>query len=279
MQEAISKLMIIVLVGITSAMTYLLMGSIEGLLLLFIAALLMIGALYFGALPILMAILALFFISGSILFYNMLIGTTMNHQVQYFLDVFLYYGITLMIVTMVAGKIHDKMKEQTKRLQQYEERLMKYVAVDADTGFDNQTRMMNEIFNEMQLANRYDLTFALVFLKIEDYKEFKRLYSSDEVLHLWQELARKIKLKSRVTDKKFRYKDDELVILLTSTTDEYRDVIYDKLKEVILEHQLLSSKWITLSYRTAFYTYYPKQEQTLEQILVEAESEMKSHVL
>lgn len=274
-----TNLMIVTLVVITSSMTYFLMGNAEGLVLLLIAGLLMVGSLYFGTLPILMTTLVLFFASGSILFYKVLIGANINQQMQYFLDVFLYYGLALIVLIIVAGKLHEYIMERVQQLKQQEERLTKYVAIDVDTGFDNQTRMMTEVFEEMRRADRYDLNFALVFFKIENYKEFKRLYSADEVLHMWKELARKIELKSRITDKKFRYKEDELVVLLTSTTDEYRDIIYDKFKEVILEHQLLSGKWITLSYRTAFYTYYPHQEQTLEQILIEAESEMKSHVL
>lgn len=263
-----------------SLMIYLTLGGVEkSLLLTGIALALVVSTIWLGLLPNLMLTLALIFISGSLMFYTALTGGLLFQDMVFLMDIFIWYGLLLIIMIILAGRFHEIIIKRKKTMQDYAEKLEKFVVIDSDTGFDNHIRMMTEIYEEMRRADRYQQNFALLFLQLDHYREFKNLYGQRETAYLWEDLAHKIKSVSRVTDKRFRYQEDKIVILLTSTTDEYADIIFSKFKESISSHQLLTEKWVTLTYHTAFYTYQPNQEATLEEILAIVESELKVHAL
>ena len=45
------------------------------------------------------------------------------------------------------------------------------------------------------------------------------------------------------------------------------EVIYDKLDQALKNHQLLNGKWVTISYKTSYFTYQPLQESTFDELL------------
>ncbi|WP_249661829.1 diguanylate cyclase domain-containing protein, partial [Lysinibacillus fusiformis] len=89
---------------------------------------------------------------------------------------------------------------------------------------------------------------VFMVLKIENYRKLQQLYGAKEVQHLWQQLSQRIQQTVRQTDKKFRFREDHIGLLLIDTTDEHMEVIYDKLDQALKNHPLLNEKWVTLLY-------------------------------
>lgn len=90
---------------------------------------------------------------------------------------------------------------------------------------------------------------------------------------------KKIQQTIRLTDKKFRFSEDHIGLLLIDTTDKHMEVIYAKLDQALKNHQLLKGKWVTISYKTSYFTYQPLQESSFDELLKDLEREMKTSAL
>jgi len=195
------------------------------------------------------------------------------------MQMFFAYGILLLILILCAGKGHELMSEQGNYLKKLQEDVRNYVAIDVETGFDNETRTRISVNEEMRRADRHKHTFVFMVLKLENYDKFQKLYGAKEVQHLWQQLSQRIQQTVRQTDKKFRFRENHIGLLLIDTTDQHMEVIYDKLDQALKNHQLVNGKWVTLNYKTSFMTYRPLMETTFDELLTELEREMKTSAL
>ncbi|MEK4171531.1 diguanylate cyclase [Lysinibacillus sp. FSL L8-0312] len=258
---------------------FLLRQDVEGLLLYMFLMLLLVLTLWRGTVFGLISSLVFIFITGSTLLYTGISGSMTFLNSTFSMQIFFIYGIILLLLILCAGKMHELMKEQENYLKKLQEDVRKYVAIDVETGFDNEARMYISVNEEMRRADRHKHTFVFMVLKIENYRKFQQLYGAKEVQHLWQQLSQRIQQTVRQTDKKFRFREDHIGLLLIDTTDEHMEVIYDKLDQALKNHQLLNEKWVTLRYKTSFFTYHPLKESTFDELLEELEREMKTSAL
>lgn len=258
---------------------FLLRQDAEGLLLYVLLLLLIVLTLWRGIVFGLISSLVLIFITGSTLLYTGISGSLTFLNPAFSMQLFFLYGIMLLLLILCAGKVHELMKDQENYLKKLQEDVRNYVAIDVETGFDNETRMYISVNEEMRRADRQKQTFVFMVLKIENYRKFQQLYGAKEIQHLWQQLSQRIQQTVRLTDKKFRFREDHIGLLLIDTTDKYMEVIYDKLDQALKNHQLLNGKWVTISYKTSYFTYQPLQESTFDELLKDLEREMKTSAL
>ncbi|GEL04529.1 MULTISPECIES: diguanylate cyclase domain-containing protein [Rummeliibacillus] len=257
---------------------FLLNGENTRLLLYILLLLIFFFTLWRGLVAGLISSLIYLFITGTALIYTEFSGEAVS-TTRMPLQLFLGYGIVLLLGVLAAGKIQGILvtqQEYNKRLQQD---IKNFVAVDPETGFDNEMRMRLTLNEEMRRADRYHHTFTFILLKLENYSQFKKLYGMKEANNLWKQLALRITGKLRHIDKKFRYQQNEIGLLLTETSDASIDIIYQKLDDILKNHQLLNGKWITLQYKTSYITYTPNSERTLDELLGEMEREMRTSEL
>ncbi|WP_341299760.1 diguanylate cyclase [Lysinibacillus sp. FSL H8-0500] len=258
---------------------FLLRLSAEGLLLYGLLLVLLLVTLWKGTVLGLISSLVFIFITGSTLLYMGLSGTTIFLNASFSMQMFFAYGIMLLLLILCAGKVHELMKEQENYLKKLQEDVRNYVAIDVETGFENETRMRISVNEEMRRSDRHKHTFVFIVLMLENYDQFQQLYGAKEVQHLWQQLSHKIQQTVRTTDKKFRFRENYIGLLLIDTSDQHMEVIYDKLDQALKNHQLFNGKWVTLSYKTSFFTYYPLMDATFDVLLAELERELKTNAL
>ncbi|OMC82099.1 diguanylate cyclase [Viridibacillus sp. FSL H8-0123] len=251
----------------------------EGILLYVFLIILIIVSLLLGTVTGLIFSLIFIFIIGSVLIY---FNYTENAFVISFtmpVQLFLVYGLMLIVLVLIAGRLQEVIIAREKLNQRLQEEVRNFIAVDVETGFDNNYRMCIAIKEEMMRVDRYGKSFTLILLQIDHLKDFNRLYGAKETKHLLQGLAQTMDKAMRLTDKKFRYDTDRFAILLTETGGDSIDLVIEKLASKIKTHQLLSGKYVTLTFRTGFSVYEPKLDTSYEEIISRVESEMVSHEL
>ncbi|MFJ7664242.1 diguanylate cyclase domain-containing protein [Lysinibacillus sp. NPDC097162] len=258
---------------------FLLHQDIESLLLYIFLVLIVILTLWRGTVTGLISSLLFIFISGSTLLYIGMTGSVALLSNAFSMQQFLAYGVVLLLLVLCAGKIHELLLAQEKYMKNLQQDVKNFVAIDVETGFDNESRMRVIVNEEMRRADRHQHSFVFIMLKLENYEKFKKLYGFKEAQYLWKQLAEKIQQSVRQTDKKFRYRENYLAILLIDTSDQYIDIIYEKLDQALKNHQLLNKRWVTLSYKTSYFTYTPQMDQSFDDLLAEMEREMKTSAL
>ncbi|MEG0261318.1 MAG: diguanylate cyclase [Lysinibacillus sp.] len=259
---------------------YFLMQQEKGSLLLYVfLVLLVIVTLWRGTITGLISSLLFIFISGSTLLFIEMRGATSTWSATFSIQLFLAYGVMLLLLILCAGKLNELLTDQNTYMKQLQQDVKNFVAIDVETGFDNETRMRLSVNEEMRRADRHSHSFVFIVLKLDNYDEFKKLYGAREAQHLWKQLADKMQQTVRTTDKKFRFRESQLALLLIDTSDQYVEVIYEKLDQALKNHQLLNERWVTLGYKTSYFTYSPRMEQTFEELLAEVEREMKTSAL
>lgn len=246
-------------------------GLLLYICLLFIIALTVLRGVVIG----LVTSLVFIFITGSTLLYLGIVKETSLTNNDITMQLFFVYGISLLLLILFTGKIHEAIKSQDNEMRKLKVDIERFIAIDVDTGFDNETRMRVTVNEEMRRTDRYGGEFVFISISIENYDKFEQLYGANEVQHLWKELARKITKNLRLTDKKFRYGISRIGLLLPNTSDQYIDTIYEKLSTTLKDHQLLSKRMVSLRYKTSYFLYTPQLTQTFDEFLVDLEREMK----
>lgn len=270
----------LLVIGLQATVFYFAQQGQTGMLLSVFLLLLSVLALLTG--PVIGLISSLFsiFLMGTWLIVLFLRPQTFVSPLTVSLQELLIFGFVLLLTVLVAGVIHDQVVQQHVYMCKLRKELRKWVAVDSDTGFDNRHRMDRELDMEIGRINRYGGTFTLVVLKIDFLEEFQNLYGNKEYTCLLGSLAEQMQSVIRSTDRKFRYDENRFALLLTHTDDAFIDVVFEKLKQTLQNHQLVGGKYVTLTFRVAHEVYTKeKNMQGHAELIERLESEMMAREL
>ena len=94
------------------------------------------------------------------------------------------------------------------------ERVRQASVIDELTGFYNRRHLFVSIQREISRAERYDQTFSIVMLEVDNYKEVSELFGLSMGDQLLLEVGRMVRGCIRSADKPFRFGMGEFVILL-----------------------------------------------------------------
>jgi|SRR5699024_3929592 len=274
-------LIVLLIIGLQVPIYYFSQQGEQGWMFIFLLIGLVIFTLLAGTIGGLFGSLVMIFILGSFIFYIALPNSALNlHIVSIPLQLFLLYGISLLVLVIIAGTIHRRIRTFGREKFKLQEEIRQFVAVDRDTGFDNKFRMLKELESEMSRTRRYGGVFTLVLLQMDYYKDFARLYGVKEQRHLLQSIAEKIRMNTRSTDLKFHYEADRFGILLTNTGEESIDIVYEKLAKHLTTHVLLNGKQTRLRYRIGHIAYDQQSTvETVEAFISQVEREMVTREL
>ncbi|WP_153723511.1 diguanylate cyclase domain-containing protein [Sporosarcina cascadiensis] len=245
------SLLSILIIGLAAVFLFLLQEGQTGLLLNIFLVILTAISLVGGPVVGLVSSLLFIFVIGTFLLF-LFFSASSSGILTIPLPYLLGFGFVLLLTALLAGKIHDQIIGQSRLNRRLQEEIDQLVAVDVETGFDNRRRMEVELDVEMRRSKRYGGTFTIILLELEFFEEFQRLYGEKELKHLVASLADKMQTIIRSTDRKFRYANNRFALLLTHTDDASIEIIYEKLTKKLKDHELLSEKYVTLSFRTAF---------------------------
>lgn len=251
-----------------------------GILLSIYLLMLTVLALLTGPIVGLMSSLFSIFIMGTLLIIFFLRPTIIVSPLTVTLQELLIFGFVLLLTVLVSGVIHDEIVRRNQYMHKLQKELRELVAVDSETGFDNRHRMESELDLEIGRINRYGGKFTLIVLKMDFLEDFHKLYGDKEYLHLLVTLADHMQSVIRSTDRKFRYNEDHFALLLTHTDDAFIDIVFEKLKKALQNHQLLEGKYVTLMFRVAHEVYTKEKNMRGHAELIEQlESEMLAREL
>lgn len=273
-QKTASLLTIILLLLVQLPLYMVYLKGSQGILLALFLLLLVAVSLYYGAVLGLLLSLIYLFLIGTVIFYLQLTEKTMVFMLfDLQLTEFFIYGIAILILVLIAGRIHELTMESAKQIHMLQGRVEKYVATDTDSGFDNRIRLEKAIAEEARRSDRNGDPFVFLLIEIQHFKNFKSLYGEKETHNLIFQLAEKINGIMRLTDRKYRYDENHFALILPETPSTYIQVIYEKLSEHLKEHQLLSGNLVTLQFKAGHYTYTPKTEVNFNDMVEVAQSE------
>ena len=248
----------------------------QGFMILLLAITLLKGSVtgLFWSLPYL-------FILGGTLFYSQMPAARLPmNSIAIPLPYFLVYGFTLILLIVLSGYAHDRITGASQVIDEQKEKIRQFIAVDTETGFDNRERMQLEVTGEMKRIERYGGAFVMLYLQIEHFHEFRKLYGEKEKVHLLSSLAYKLEEMMRATDRKFRYDTDSLAVLLTNTTDESLEIVIEKMRKRLKVHQLLNGNYIDLSFHIGYLLHDTNSGQLpYDELLEKVESGMITHAI
>ncbi|MEG0472687.1 MAG: diguanylate cyclase [Solibacillus sp.] len=234
-------------------------------------------SLFNGILNGLVASLLLLFLIGTTLLIMTVKNTTFSSlQLQMLsIDQFVFFGAALIVSVVVAGTIHERIREVMNDQQRLRYEVEQFVSIDTDTSFDNKKRMQVEIMREMSRVNRHGGSFSLLIIELDHYKEFNQAYGSKEMQHLLKMIGQKTNELLRTTDRKFRYLDNRFAFLLTETPKAHVEIIIEKMAVQLQTHQLSNGKTVTLSFHISFNEYDDsKKQHSYDQFIEELENEI-----
>ncbi len=123
--------------------------------------------------------------------------------------------------------------ELRRQNDQILERLERLATTDDLTGLYNSRQFQNKLSEEIVRSTRYQKYPSLVFLDIDNFKNYNDSYghpAGDEVL---RELGRVIKSGLRAIDSAYRYGGEEFTIILPETDPENALKVVKRLQSVI----------------------------------------------
>lgn len=267
-------LMILLLIAIQIPLYILYTGNQQQVLMAFFLILLIAVTLYFGSVVGLYTSLVFIFVIGSAYLYISVTKAQLRNFELVELNDFFLYGVTLLCFVLLAGRIYEINKEAKDATKSLKDKIAHYVAVDTDSGFDNRARFEKALMEEVKRTNRTNEPFLFLLIEIQNMKKFKDLYGESEERFLVSKLAEKINLIMRTTDRKYRFSPESFALILPSTNADYLELIYEKLKDHLHEHQLLSGNLVTIQLKAGHFLYESNQQVSIEEMLETVKREL-----
>jgi diguanylate cyclase (GGDEF)-like protein len=149
----------------------------------------------------------------------------------------------LLVTIIILKRENQNLKQQLKTAKEdivnVEKRAQKAeeeAITDYLTGLSNRRYLFNRYYQEVRRAKRYGRPFQVLFIDIDNFKEFNDKYGhaiGDKILKLTAEI---LKSNSRQGgDIVARYGGDEFVLILTETTLSSTQILAKRIKAKIKE--------------------------------------------
>lgn len=167
----------------------------------------------------------------------------------------LWWMFSNLIIAMVSGLVHHVFTVLHQEHDYMAKRFDELVTIDEYSGFSNQKRFFFDLKEEFKRSERNNQLFSIFLIKMEYITRFQKLYGEKEYRHLIDQLSKKIRENTRVSDRKYRIYEDTFALLLPDTPVENMDKMITKFEKVLLTHRLLKKADITLTLKFGFSGY------------------------
>jgi diguanylate cyclase (GGDEF)-like protein len=223
-----------------------------------------------------LSLIVLFVIGSTLIAIGLKFPFTTNlTSVSLSFEMFVVFGLVFLIAVVLAGLIQLRVKTFFAEREQLQSDLSMYTSLDIITSFDKENRMQIDIKREIERIRRHGGLFTLLFLEMDNFKEFENIYGAAEVEHLLKEIGQKVNDSTRTTDRKYRFSANQFALLLPDTRKDTVELIIDKLAPRLQRHQLLNKKIVTLRFHVSYEEYNRNSlEITYEEFISELEREL-----
>lgn len=171
----------------------------------------------------------------SILFFTLVYGTAIIYNtllvnseetgniVYIWLVLIPVVGITALLL---INKIDEGIAIISKK--EHEKSL---VLLDEVTGYRTESALIKELKREIVKAKRHKYKLSIMIVELQYYNELKRLYSSKDINEIYMAIANAISNLARIEDTKFRYKENQFILVLPFTDIQGVEVVKSRFKE------------------------------------------------
>jgi diguanylate cyclase (GGDEF)-like protein len=123
----------------------------------------------------------------------------------------------------------------------------KRARVDELTGLSNRRHFDEVLENEVQRHLRYGSTVSLLFIDVDNFKDYNDLLGHPAGDKLLRKLAQLIRSGSREVDLSFRYGGDEFAVILPNTASENALAVAQRIRQSVEQEMQTSPIPVTLS--------------------------------
>lgn len=149
------------------------------------------------------------------------------------------------------------------------------IFIDDLTGLHNYRYLQTVLGREIRRTERYGLSFALVFIDLDYFKNVNDTYGHLAGSSALREVAGILRRSVREVDLLFRYGGDEFTALLVETDSQGAAVVAERIRRSIEEHLFLQEE--NLSFRltaTVGFAAFPEDARTREDVIDLADQAM-----
>lgn len=223
--------------------------------------------------------LVILFCLGSLYFWNLFFRPE-DQSLLFSEATLLYYGFCLLALVILSGSLHERVKEISDLNQTLSEQVRRLVAIDTETGLDNQDRFVLELQLEIDRTRRHGEAFTVFLYKIDYLTEFKKLYGQQEYENFLNYFSRQLYISTRTTDKKFRLSVEEFALILPHASEEHMSILTNRFRDMLGDYKTESGKIVTFTNHIAHYTVTKETDiESPTEILSLIGNELKSYAL
>lgn len=207
----------------------------------------------------------------SILFFTLVYGTAIIYDLLIFnpgkgsrisylwLIMIPLVGITTFILfkrlDAIIGLAYQKDIEQS------------LVTIDKVTGYELESALIKDLKREMIKSKRHEYSLSIMLVELEYASDLKKLYSESDVNEVYLEIASSINNLARLEDMKYRYKENQFILVLPFTDINGVEVIRNRfnqnLKNVKISTLRKGEDILTFRYKIAIKEYDGKSEDPI----------------
>jgi diguanylate cyclase (GGDEF)-like protein len=164
-----------------------------------------------------------------------------------------------------AKQIEDLESEIKKRrkteeaLIESEKRFRELSITDELTGLFNVRHFINRLKAEIERADRYSKPLSLIFVDIDDFKNYNDEYGHLEGDQVLRKIAQAVQSCMRGPDSAYRYGGDEFVGILPETREQGAAIVAERIRKIVntLEFLPNTAKTVHMTVSAGFAEYTP----------------------
>jgi len=126
-----------------------------------------------------------------------------------------------------------KRRETEEALMESEKRFRKLSITDELTGLFNVRNFFHQLKDEIDRADRYSKPLSLIFVDINDFKNYNDKYGHLEGDQVLRKIAQTIQSCMRGPDSAYRYGGDEFVGILPETQEPGATIVAERIRKIV----------------------------------------------
>ncbi|MBT8367797.1 MAG: GGDEF domain-containing protein [Deltaproteobacteria bacterium] len=178
-----------------------------------------------------------------------------------FFPVFIAMGFVLFSAKQVKD-LESEIKKRRKTeemLIESEKRFRKLSITDELTGLFNVRYFFNQLKVEIERTDRYSTPLCLIFVDIDNFKNYNDKYGDLEGDQVLRKIAQAIQSCMRGPDSAYRYGGDEFVGILPETQEQGAAIVAERIRKIVNTHEFLPNpaKAVYMTVSVGFAEYTP----------------------
>lgn len=156
-----------------------------------------------------------------------------------------------MAVARERDLLEDRVRQRTDELEKLSQRLEQLSLADPMLGIGNRRAMEKEMIRLHELARRYQRTYSVLLLDIDEFKKYNDHYGHPVADQILMQVCDSAASVLRTSDSMYRYGGEEFLICLPETDLEGASVTAERVRETVeamgLPHAATSRGIVTVS--------------------------------